>query len=77
LGPPGTKARGHEFRYFDIDRPADADAYAVVDGRGESVDTWGLSRGRTLASCIHLHFGGTPEAAEHFVAMCRESGVRA
>ncbi|MEW6593475.1 MAG: cobyrinate a,c-diamide synthase [Thermodesulfobacteriota bacterium] len=70
FGPAGTVLRGHEFHYSDIDpMPAAVGrCYRLADGREEGY----LINGRTLGSYLHLHFGGTPEAAAHFVRLCRE-----
>lgn len=61
IGMRGTTIRGHEFRYSD----------ATVSGRpafsveGEPV---GVATATLLASYLHLHFGGHPEAAASFVS---------
>ena len=66
LGPEGTVARGHEFRYS-------RHAAAIPGGDtafrcGETV--LGYAREDLLASYVHLHFGSRPEMAEHFVQRC-------
>ncbi len=64
LGPAGSVLCGHEFHYSDIDpMPEQAQrVYALDDGRAE-----GYLLGNTLAGYVHLHWGGTPEAARCFV----------
>ena len=64
LGPAGSLLHGHEFHYSDIDpMPADVRRiYTLDDGRAE-----GYLLNRTLAGYVHLHWGGSPEAARHFV----------
>ncbi len=70
FGRPGVTLRGHEFHYSAIGpMPATvARAYRLGDGREEGY----LINQRTLGSYLHLHFGGTPEAARRFVRFCQE-----
>lgn len=60
----GERARGHEFRYSEIDEmPADvAGTY-----RGAPGYALGLATG----SYVHLHFGSCPSFAARFVEACR------
>jgi cobyrinic acid a,c-diamide synthase len=64
LGPAGSLLSGHEFHWSDIDpMPASVRRVcALDDGRAE-----GYLLGNTLAGYVHLHWGGTPEAARSFV----------
>lgn len=61
---------GHEFHYSTIEpMPPDITrVYRLQDGREE-----GYQIRNTLASYLHLHFGQTPEAAAHFVDLCRKA----
>ncbi len=76
LGPPGSRARGHEFHYSEIETPATAGdlatAYRVVARSGDEMKTEGFCRRRTLGSYIHLHFGSNPDLARDFVHHCRQ-----
>ena len=67
FGPPGTVLRGHEFHYSFIDPMPEAveRIYRLADGREE-----GYRIRNTLGGYLHLHWGGTPEAAAHFVNKC-------
>ncbi|UJX43189.1 cobyrinate a,c-diamide synthase [Desulfovibrio sp. JY] len=72
LGPAGTRLRGHEFHYSRLEGdtgqvPA---VYALTGRKGPIDAPEGFLRGNTLGSYVHLHFGGTPRAAAHFVASC-------
>ncbi len=68
LGGAGSHCYGHEFHYSEIDEmPAEIDrGYVLDDGRAE-----GYLVRNTLAGYVHLHWGRTPEAASHFVQLCR------
>lgn len=68
LWPAGMTLAGHEFHYSETDAMPEwvARAYSLDDGRLE-----GFCLNNTLAGYLHLHLGGTPEAAAHFVAFCR------
>jgi len=79
LGPPGTRARGHEFHCSRLgDVPASvARVYAVTDGRGGLPRAEGFAVGGTLMSYVHLHFGSNPALAANFVAACRRPLARA
>ncbi|TKK78771.1 cobyrinate a,c-diamide synthase [Herbidospora galbida] len=64
IGRIGERVRGHEFHRTVTDLP------------GERVYRWrggadGYAAGRILASYLHLHWAGTPEAATRFVKECR------
>jgi cobyrinic acid a,c-diamide synthase len=73
LGPAGTRARGHEFHYSEIE--ADTDAlprlYLIADRQGTAPSAEGYCLGSVLASYVHLHFGSNPEVARHLVDHCR------
>jgi len=62
--PEGVTARGHEFRYSEIDAMPES-VRRVYRGPSE-----GYRVGSTLASYAHLHFLSCPEFAEAFVARC-------
>uniref|UniRef100_UPI0040574AAC cobyrinate a,c-diamide synthase n=1 Tax=Candidatus Electronema sp. TaxID=2698783 RepID=UPI0040574AAC len=64
LGPAGGVLHGHEFHYSDIDPMPEQvrRVYTLDDGRAE-----GYLLNRTLAGYVHLHWGGSPEAARWFV----------
>lgn len=66
LGSRGAFCYGHEFHYSEIDTMPESIArgYILDDGRAE-----GYLVNNTLAGYVHLHWGRTPEAARHFVAM--------
>jgi cobyrinic acid a,c-diamide synthase len=74
LGPAGTVLRGHEFHYSSLTRDdGDVPAVYALSGRlGDLDDREGFLVGQTLGSYVHLHFGGNPHAARHFVAACRK-----
>jgi cobyrinic acid a,c-diamide synthase len=80
FGPPGARARGHEFHYSEIesDDPVDGSAmvYRVGSRAGQTMPAEGYCRRRTLGSYIHLHFGSNPELARGFVQSCRRYKIK-
>ncbi|MEW6387645.1 MAG: cobyrinate a,c-diamide synthase [Thermodesulfobacteriota bacterium] len=73
LGPPGTKARGHEFHYSEIaeESPDLPRLYRLTPRQGGEAATEGYYYKNVLASYVHLHFGSNPELARHLVNRCR------
>jgi len=73
LGPAGTRVRGHEFHYSDIDGgdPRAVPLYQVTDRRGDYRRREGFRVRRTLGSYFHLHFASCPAVAAAFVDSCR------
>ncbi|MCK9296099.1 MAG: cobyrinate a,c-diamide synthase [Desulfobulbaceae bacterium] len=71
LWPAGATLAGHEFHYSQIDAMSDRidRVYQLDDGRRE-----GYCCNNTLAGYLHLHLGGSPGAAAHFVDFCRTRG---
>ncbi len=72
LGPPGTRARGHEFHYSEIvEEPQDLPRHYRITARqaGEAAAE-GYCLNNVLASYVHLHFGSNPEVARHLVNSC-------
>jgi cobyrinic acid a,c-diamide synthase len=59
----GSKARGHEFRYSDIDPMPDSICRVYQPAEGYRVYS-------VLGSYIHLHFASCPEFAQRFVREC-------
>ena len=73
LGAKGRRMRGHEF-HFSSDEGTGRDgdwAFSFTRLRNGAVYPAGFARGNILASYLHLHFAGCPEAAANFVAACR------
>lgn len=65
----GSKIRGHEFHYSDIDEMPKSISRAYQVKKPGNDDSWaeGYRYKNTLASYVHLHFGSNPEWAERFV----------
>ncbi len=80
LWPMGARVRGHEFHRSSLaqEPPRVRAAYALAAGRAE-----GWTNGRVLASYVHVHLCGHPEAAQRFVEQAaaarawRDSGAGA
>jgi cobyrinic acid a,c-diamide synthase len=70
FGPAGTMLHGHEFHYSSLldETILGPGAYQLDDGRVE-----GYQQGRVLGGYVHLHWGGTPEAASCLVRACQQS----
>ena len=73
LGPGGTRARGHEFHYSEIEAEIEdlPRLYLIADRQGTAPSAEGYCLGSVLASYVHLHFGSNPEVARHLVDHCR------
>jgi len=73
LGPAGTRARGHEFHYSEIEAESEdlPRLYLIADRQGTAPPPEGYCLGNVLASYVHLHFGSNPEVARHLVDHCR------
>ena len=74
LGPAGTKARGHEFHYSEIEAETGdvRRVYQIAARQGSAPPPEGYSLGNVLASYVHLHFSSNPEVARHLVQSCLE-----
>ncbi len=71
LGAPGTRIRGHEFHYSQLEPiPAENTAYSVFQRKGEKTGQEGYRVHQALGSYLHLHWGSCPQAAESFVNAC-------
>jgi len=78
LGGKGEKCRGHEFHYSEIEdrnqKTEDREQtriYGVNDKAGEYVRDEGFRFKNTLASYIHIHFGGNRSIAANFAAFVK------
>ncbi|MCL6472075.1 MAG: cobyrinate a,c-diamide synthase [Firmicutes bacterium] len=73
IASKGDILRGHEFHYSTIAEVHGElkPAYKTDNGSNE-----GFIYKNTLASYIHLHFAGQPEAAGRFVLACRRGSYR-
>lgn len=68
FGPKGSILRGHEFHYSKI-TPMDDQierVYAVNNGTVE-----GYRYKNTMGGYMHLHFGYSPQAVQHFIDFCK------
>jgi cobyrinic acid a,c-diamide synthase len=74
LGPPGTRARGHEFHYSELTRepPGLKRLYLIAGRRGGEPAAEGYYCNQVLASYVHLHFGSNPEVARNLANFCRD-----
>lgn len=74
IAPAGTRLRGHEFHYSTLlmedESHGEACQAYVISKQGENGRPEGYARGNLLASYLHLHFAGCPQAARSFVEAC-------
>ena len=75
LGKKGTVLHGHEFHFSSECAPTEGveypRAFEFVRTRKKEPYDAGYASGNILGSYLHLHFAGCPQAAEHFVGVCR------
>lgn len=71
LGPPGTRFRGHQFRYSRFDALLEPTAYALCVSRTGRAALEGYASGHLLASYVHAHWASNPAIPAAFVARCR------
>lgn len=77
LGPAGTRARGHEFHYSEIDAAETLPrCYRLGRRDGEELGTEGYRYKNVLGSYVHLHFGSNPQVAVNFVEFCLKEKER-
>jgi cobyrinic acid a,c-diamide synthase len=71
LGPPGTRFRGHQFRYSELHLRGEIEhAYRVRKRRGGDVIGEGYRVGNTIASYVHAHWASNPILPRYFVDAC-------
>lgn len=72
LGPPGTRFRGHQFRYSSLTEPTTPvdQVYSIRRRRGPDVFREGYRIGNVVASYVHAHWASNPLVAEAFVSTC-------
>ena len=73
LAPAGTRVRGHEFHRTACAPPAGTHAAWQWSAAGPE----GFVTRNVHASYLHLHWAGSPELAERFVAACAAALVPA
>ncbi len=69
----GGGINGHEFHWSSVHwtgDPAADRAYDCLSSRAPGARAEGFIRGSLLASYVHIHFAGYPQAARRFVAAC-------
>jgi cobyrinic acid a,c-diamide synthase len=70
LGPPGTRFRGHQFRYSHFEAPAEPARYALEIVRSGDRRSEGYGQGNVLGSYVHAHWAETPDIPACFVDRC-------
>jgi cobyrinic acid a,c-diamide synthase len=78
LGPAGTRARGHQFRYSRLEGGERTQLYALrAPHTGEAViGHEGYAAGSVLGSYVHLCFASSPQLAQSIVSACVASSTR-
>jgi cobyrinic acid a,c-diamide synthase len=70
LGPPGTRFRGHQFRYSRMEGAAAPERYDLSLARTGARLSEGYGSGNVLGSYVHAHWSATPDVPARFVARC-------
>jgi cobyrinic acid a,c-diamide synthase len=74
LGAKGTRFRGHQFRYSELEpEPPTAElerAYSLRRRRGGETTREGYRQNNVLASYVHAHWASNPNVAAAFVDAC-------
>ncbi len=67
LSPKGTRLKGHEFHWSEMESDLYPPAHRIIHPQERSE---GYVKGNLLASYLHLHFGTDPRLAKNFIASC-------
>jgi cobyrinic acid a,c-diamide synthase len=74
LGAKGTRFRGHQFRYSELEPEPPAleleRAYSLRRRRGGETTSEGYQQSNVLASYVHAHWASNPNVAAAFVEAC-------
>lgn len=70
LGPAGTRYRGHQFRYSQLDTQRAPQRLELFAPRLKQTRVEGYGLDNVLASYVHGHWASNPGIAEAFVAAC-------
>ncbi|EQA34751.1 cobyrinic acid a,c-diamide synthase [Leptospira inadai serovar Lyme str. 10] len=73
LGPVGTRFRGHQFRYSNLEIKQHKNVkllYRIRKRKGETTSSEGYSDRNVLGSYVHAHWASNPSIPENFVAAC-------
>ena len=68
LASKGTRLRGHEFHWSEMEKELEPTAYGITS---PTTRLEGYANGNILASYVHLHFGSEPSLARNFIEACR------
>lgn len=72
FGRPGTRFRGHQFRYSEL-VGAQPGRYRLRKRRGGDAFVEGYGEGSVLGSYVHAHWASHPALARYFVDACEAS----
>jgi cobyrinic acid a,c-diamide synthase len=79
LGAKGTRFRGHQFRYSELDpEPPAAElerSYSLRRRRGGETTSEGYRKNNVLASYVHAHWASNPNVAAALVDACADFRV--
>ena len=70
LGPKGARLKGHEFHFSTAVAEDETAAFDLTKTRNSNTHIDGYADKNILASYLHIHFAGCPEAAAYFVDKC-------
>jgi cobyrinic acid a,c-diamide synthase len=74
LGPPGSRFRGHQFRYSELSPVPSPESvkhvYSLRRRRGDETVREGYSVDNVVASYVHAHWASNPRVASELVQSC-------
>ena len=71
IGKAGEKLHAHEFHFSTAEISADKNIFACRRIRTGKVFRAGFTEKNIVASYLHIHFAGCPNAADNFIAACK------
>ncbi|MDD5727424.1 MAG: cobyrinate a,c-diamide synthase [Victivallales bacterium] len=66
LGPAGTKVRGHEFHWSELDERKLPPAWRCRRADGTPVGDCGFTSKNVMAAYLHIHFASNPQIADNW-----------
>lgn len=71
IGRAGEKLHAHEFHFSTAEISADKNIFACKRMRTGKIFRAGFVDKNIVASYLHIHFAGCPNAADNFIAACK------
>jgi len=71
IGKAGEKLHAHEFHFSTSEISADKNIFTCKRMRTGKIFRAGFFVKNIVASYLHIHFAGCPNAADNFIAACK------